>query len=142
MLKKIVLFALAVTFALAVGFADEGTTKVVIPVNKTNPTDGKQMYTSYCAPCHGIDGRGHGPAAGALKAPPTDLTGLAKAYHGKYPDTHVISVMKFGAEVPAHGSAEMPVWGQILGQMNKANPQERDLRAANLSRYLETLQVK
>ena len=142
MLKRILLFAMAATFVLAVGFADQGGSKVVIPVGKTNPTDGKQMYTSYCAPCHGVDGRGHGPAASALKEPPSDLTGLAKANHGKFPETHIISVMRFGTEVQAHGSAEMPVWGQIFGQMSKTNPQEKDLRAANLSHYLETLQVK
>jgi hypothetical protein len=50
--------------------------------------------------------------------------------------------MRFGTDVRAHGSAEMPVWGQILGQMSKTNPQEKDLRTANLARYLETLQVK
>lgn len=142
MIKRILLFAMAATFVLAVGLADQGGSKVVIPVNKTNPTDGKQMYSSYCAPCHGVDGRGHGPVAAALKEPPSDLTLLAKANHGKFPETHIIAVMRFGTEVQAHGSVEMPVWGQIFGQMSKTNPQEKDLRAANLSHYLETLQVK
>jgi hypothetical protein len=100
------------------------------------------MYTNYCAPCHGADGRGYGPVASSLKAQPTDLTGLAKANHGKYPENHVVSVVKFGTNVPAHGSAEMPVWGPILGTISKVNPQEKQLRTANLSRYLETLQVK
>ena len=36
----------------------------------------------------------------------------------------------------------MPVWGPILGKMNHTNPQERVLRVSNLSRYLETMQVK
>ena len=100
------------------------------------------MFTSYCAPCHGADGRGNGPAAGALKTQPTDLTGLAKAHNGKYPDNHIVSVLRFGTDVRAHGSAEMPVWGQIFTKMSKLNAQEKDLRTANLSRYLETLQVK
>jgi mono/diheme cytochrome c family protein len=142
MLKRLLFFAMAASVVLALGFADQPNGKVVIPVNKTNPTDGKQMFTSYCAPCHGADARGHGPAANALKQPPTDLTGLAKANHGKYPDTHVVSVMRFGTDVNAHGSADMPVWGQIFGKMSKTNPQESDLRTTNLSRYLETLQVK
>jgi mono/diheme cytochrome c family protein len=142
MLKRLLFITMAATLALTMGYADQSKGKVIIPVNKTNPTDGKQMYTSYCAPCHGADGRGHGPAASALKAQPTDLTGLAKANHGKYPDTHVVSVMRFGSELPAHGSADMPVWGPILGKMSKVNPQEKDLRTSNLSRYLETLQVK
>jgi mono/diheme cytochrome c family protein len=142
MLKRLLFLAIAACFALAVGFADQSNGKVIIEVNKTNPTDGKQMFISYCAPCHGVNGRGHGPAAAALKLPPTDLTVLAKDNHGKYPDTHVVSVMRFGTGVSAHGSAEMPVWGQIFGKMSKTNSQETDLRTTNLSRYLETLQVK
>jgi hypothetical protein len=36
----------------------------------------------------------------------------------------------------------MPVWGPILAKMNVSNPQDKLLRVSNLSRYLETLQVK
>ena len=100
------------------------------------------MFTSYCAPCHGIDGKGNGPAAPALKAPASDLTVLSRNNHGKFPDTHVVSILQFGMEMRAHGSAQMPVWGPILGKMNQTNPQEKQLRISNLSRYLETLQVK
>lgn len=116
---------------------------VVIPVNKTTPTDGKLMYGSYCAPCHGVDGRGHGPVATALKVPPTDLTGLSKANQGKFPDAHIVTVLEFGSQLPSHGSPEMPVWGPILGNMNRsATAQEKQLRISNLTRYLETIQVK
>ena len=142
MLKRLLFIAMAATFALAMGYADQSKGKLIIPVHKTDPTDGKQMYTSYCAPCHGVDGRGHGPAASALRVQPTDLTGLAKMNHGKFPDTHIVAVVRFGTEVRAHGSAEMPVWGPILSKMNTVNPQEKDLRTSNLSRYLETIQVK
>ena len=139
MLKRLLFVAAVAGIALTMSYAND---KVVISVGKTNPTNGKQMYTSYCAPCHGADGRGYGPVASSLQMQPTDLTGLAKANHGKYPETHVVSVMKFGTDVRAHGSAEMPVWGPILGTVSKVNPQEKELRTANLSRYLETLQVK
>jgi hypothetical protein len=44
--------------------------------------------------------------------------------------------------MPAHGTAEMPVWGPTLGKMETTNLQEKLLRISNLSRYLETLQVK
>jgi mono/diheme cytochrome c family protein len=139
MLKRLIFFAAVAGIALTMSYAND---TVVIPVGKTNPTDGKQMYTSYCAPCHGADGRGYGPVASSLKMQPTDLTGLAKSNHGKYPENHVVSVVKFGTNVGAHGSAEMPVWGPILGTISKVNPQEKYLRTTNLSRYLETLQVK
>jgi mono/diheme cytochrome c family protein len=141
MLKRFLLVAAAAMIALTLGYADQSN-KVTISVGKTDPTNGKQMYTSYCAPCHGVDGRGNGPVARSLKEQPTDLTGLAKANHGKYPESHVVSVVRFGTDVQAHGSAEMPVWGPILGTMSKVNPQEKELRTTNLSRYLETLQVR
>jgi hypothetical protein len=45
-------------------------------VAATNAASGQEMYTNYCAVCHGTDGKGGGPAS-ALKAPadPTTLTG-------------------------------------------------------------------
>lgn len=141
MLKRLLLTATALILAVAMGYADQAKKKVVIPVDRTDPTSGKQMYTSYCAPCHGVDGRGNGPAASALRNQPMDLTGLAKANHGKFPDTHIVSVLKFGSETPAHGSAQMPVWGPILGRMNQSNFQDKELRVSNLSRYLKTIQV-
>jgi len=142
MLRRLSLFAVAAVCVLAIGYADQTKSKVVIPVEKTSPVDGKQMFASYCAPCHGADGRGKGPAARALKTQPTDLTVLARLNHGKYPDTRVLSVLQFGSEVTAHGSSEMPVWGPVLGRMNADSSQAKDLRLGNLSRYLERIQVK
>jgi mono/diheme cytochrome c family protein len=100
------------------------------------------MYLSYCAPCHGVDGRGQGPAAAALRTAPADLTSLSRNNRGRYPDTHILTVLEFGAEIPAHGSVEMPVWGPILGKMNVTNTQERLLRINNLSHYLDSIQAK
>ena len=142
MLKHLSLIAMAAGLVLAAGYRDQTTNKVTIPVDKTSPTDGKQMFSSYCAPCHGVDGRGNGPAARALKNPPIDLTALARNNHGKYPDTHVLSVLQFGSEIPAHGSSQMPIWGPIFGRMNLTNSHDKDLRLANLTDYLEHLQVK
>jgi mono/diheme cytochrome c family protein len=139
-LKYLLLTTLAAAFAVSAGYADQSTTKITIPVSKTSPTSGKQMFTSYCAPCHGVDGRGHGPAATALKEQPSDLTGLIKKNHGRFPDTHIVSILQFGVSMPAHGSAQMPVWGPILGKMNVANAQDKQLRISNLSRYIESMQ--
>jgi mono/diheme cytochrome c family protein len=142
MLKRLLVTALTATLAVGMSYADQSNAKVTINVNKTAATSGKQMYANYCAPCHGVDGRGQGPVAPALKVPPVDLTVLARNNHGKFPDAHIVSVLQNGAEIQSHGSAEMPVWGPILGKMNQTNSQDRLLRVSNLSRYLETLQVK
>src|ERR1700742_4987388 len=111
MLKHLLITALAAGFTATIGYAaDQSIAKVTIPVEKTSPISGKQMFTSYCAPCHGVDGRGHGPASAALRTTPTDLTGLSRRNHGSYPDRHIAAVLQFGAENVAHGSPQMPVW--------------------------------
>lgn len=142
MFKRTAFLAVALAGIVSLGYADQSKGKITIPVNRTSAVDGKEMYTSYCAPCHGTDGRGNGPVSSALKTQPTDLTTLAKANHGKYPDTHVLAVLRFGLEIPAHGSASMPVWGNILAKMNQSNSVDRDLRISNLTRYLQSMQVK
>ena len=141
MLKSLLVTAAAATLAVSLSFADQSQSKIVIPVNQTAPNNGKQMYTNYCAPCHGSDGKGSGPVASSLKARPTDLTELSKN-NRKFPDTHIVAILQFGADVPSHGSATMPVWGPILGTMNKSNVQDKQLRISNLTRYLQTIQAQ
>jgi mono/diheme cytochrome c family protein len=141
MLKRLLLTAFVLTVAMGMSYA-ESTDKVTIQVSKTPATNGRAMYASYCAQCHGVDGKGQGPVASALKIPPTDITVLSKNNHGKFPDSHLVSVLQNGAEIQAHGTAEMPIWGPILGRMNQNSPQDRLLRISNLSRYVESLQVK
>jgi mono/diheme cytochrome c family protein len=142
MLNRLLVTAFVAVLAASLGHADQAKAKVTITVNRTAPNSGKQMYVNYCAPCHGIDGRGQGPVAPALKIPPTDLTILSRAHHGKFPDTHIVTVLQNGSETPTHGTREMPVWGPILGKMDQTNRQDRLLRISNLSRYLETIQSK
>jgi mono/diheme cytochrome c family protein len=142
MLKHLLVTAMTATLAVGISYPDQPTNKITIPVTKTPATSGKQMYAKYCAPCHGVDAKGQGPVAPALKTPPTDLTMLSKNNRGKYPDAHIVEVLRNGTDIPAHGSAEMPVWGPILGKMNQNNVQEEMLRISNLSRYLESIQAK
>ena len=80
-----------------------------VPIARTPADSGKEMFKSDCAVCHGKDGKGDGPAASAMKTPPTDLTLLAQKNGGKYPAAHVAAVIKGQASTPSHGSEDMPV---------------------------------
>ena len=113
-----------------------------MPVTATSPASGKDMYLHYCASCHGKDGKGDGPAAVALKSTPTNLTKLAAASHGKFPDAQVAHVIEGSDNVPAHGSVEMPVWGVVFRQMDGLGPSTSKLRIANLTAYLQSIQGK
>ena len=73
-------------------------------IKPASAASGKEMYISYCAVCHGTDGKGGGPAASALKTPPADLTVLSKNNGGKYPAMKVTSAIRGTNDLPAHGS--------------------------------------
>jgi mono/diheme cytochrome c family protein len=125
------------------GIAQTNTQLKEVPVQPTSPASGKQMYTTYCAVCHGVDGRGNGPAATALKVQPTNLAQLSKDNGGKFPANHIYAVLEFGTTAPAHGTKDMPIWGPTLRTLNQGNPSpdmEEHQRIANLTNYLKTLQ--
>jgi mono/diheme cytochrome c family protein len=113
-----------------------------VPVKQTSAASGQEMFNSYCAACHGVDGKGAGPAASALKVTPTDLSGLAAKNGGKYPSLHVSSVLRGEAETPAHGSKDMPVWGPLFRHLSQGHDAEVQQRIANLNQYVESLQKK
>lgn len=98
------------------------------------------MFRSYCAPCHGVQGNGNGPAVAALKKVPPDLTMMAKRNGGKYPALAVYNSIT-GDGVAAHGSKDMPIWGDVLRSMTRSEA-ETKLRINNLTKYIESLQVK
>lgn len=113
-----------------------------VTIKPTSPASGKEMYTSYCAVCHGTDGKGGGPAASALKTPPVDLTMLSKNTGGEFPALKLTSVLRGTSDLAAHGSKEMPVWGPLFRSMSAGHEGEVQQRVANLSHYVEFLQAK
>jgi len=145
--KLILVFPALIILAGTVAAQDQTqdqtkTTIQHVTVKPTSPASGKEMYTSYCAVCHGTDGKGGGPAASALKTPPADLTVLSKNNGGKFPALKVSSILRGTSDLPAHGSKEMPVWGPLFRSMSGGNESEVQQRAANLTQYVETLQAK
>jgi mono/diheme cytochrome c family protein len=113
-----------------------------VPITATSPASGQQMYKTYCAVCHGTDGKGNGPAVEALKVPPPDLTALAGNHDGKYPAMKVAAVIRGENAMAAHGSKEMPIWGHLFRSMSGGHESEVQQRVANLNQYIESLQKK
>ena len=111
------------------------------PIKQTLPLSGAGMFRDYCAVCHGKDAKGDGPAATALKQTPADLTTLAKRHDGKFPDSYVAKVLRNGVKAPAHGDAEMPVWGPLFRSMD-SDPAIMYVRISSLVSYIKSLQVK
>jgi mono/diheme cytochrome c family protein len=141
MLKRVLLLACVPALLCVISFAQQKEVKHV-PVKPTSAASGKQMYDNYCAVCHGTNGRGGGPAAEALKTAPTNLTILSQKEGGKFPAAHVASAIRGDINVPAHGSKDMPIWGNLFWHMSQGHEGEVQLRVANLTNHIESLQVK
>src|SRR5436305_11025501 len=56
-----------------------------VPARMIASLEGKDLFREYCAVCHGVDAKGAGPAASALKKPVGDLTQLTVKNKGKFP---------------------------------------------------------
>jgi len=113
-----------------------------VPVKPTSAASGQEMYTAYCAVCHGNDGKGNGLASKALRVPPADLTILARKNGNRYPSDHVRSAIEGDVRLPAHGSKEMPAWGALFWRMSQGNSSEVQLRISNLNEHIESMQAK
>jgi mono/diheme cytochrome c family protein len=88
-------------------------------------SDGKRMYQAYCSGCHGLSGKGDGPAANTLPVKPADHTRIEM---NKYTDQYLIEIIsKGGASVGR--SSQMPAWGGVLKE-----PQVKEVVA-----YVRTL---
>lgn len=108
---------------------------------RTPPDSGSIMFQEYCSACHGVRGEGNGPAATALKKPPANLSLLAKSNGGSFPQKKVEDVLRYGVQLPAHGTTDMPIWGPTFRALNSDNDVVT-LRIANLVDYLKSLQAK
>jgi mono/diheme cytochrome c family protein len=106
----------------------------------SRPTSGTELYRQDCAVCHGNDLRGGGSVPAPYRTPP-DLTTLARR-HGKFPRSYVLDVLRNGVAMPAHGPAEMPIWGADFRLGEQLSETEIKSRIAALTGYIESHQGK
>ena len=136
------LFREVVTVAALAGFLGA----VVLMGSQVQPQapveDGQTLYGNYCASCHGVTGEGNGPAAGALRQRPANLTTFAVDNGGIFPAMKLQRIID-GRDVTAHGSREMPVWGNVFKNPGKgATDQSVKARIQAIVEYLELIQMR
>lgn len=106
---------------------------------------GRTTFRTYCASCHGEHADGRGPVAQYLTVPPADLTAIEDRY-GEFPTERVREIIDGREDVRAHGSRDMPVWGDIfryplVPSESTEDPEARAARIIDeLVHYLKTIQ--
>jgi mono/diheme cytochrome c family protein len=101
---------------------------------------GRDLFNTHCASCHGVAATGNGPVAASMRKAPPDITGLSLANGGMFPLERVRRIVE-GREVEAHGDREMPVWGDVFRAMDGGASREtvRE-RIGAIVEYLRSIQ--
>ena len=103
--------------------------------------EGRTLFVTYCARCHGRSGRGDGPAADDFRVRPADLTRLASANAGVFINERIHRIID-GRDVKAHGSIDMPVWGDVFKHKHGLDDDAVKARIDAIVRYLKSIQER
>ena len=103
---------------------------------------GAQLFKTYCAACHGANGRGAGPASEQFRKIPPDLTKYTARNGGVFPSERVRRIID-GTGVAAHGDRDMPVWGDAFqGGREGLTADGAKARIDLIVRFLEAIQQR
>ncbi|HLG14104.1 MAG TPA: cytochrome c [Blastocatellia bacterium] len=99
---------------------------------------GRVLFRQHCASCHGLDAKGRGPVAAALKSGPPDLT-IIQVPGEKFPSYKVATIIDGEKDVTAHGTRKMPVWGVVFRRTEGDLLKQANIYA--LVKYIESIQT-
>ena len=85
--------------------------------SKADVGRGKVLYREYCAQCHGLTGKGDGPAASWLEPRPAIHANIP---FEKLPMEYLYNVITHGGDAVGK-SPNMPYWGLTIGQQGVAD---------------------
>lgn len=103
---------------------------------------GRELFHGYCTSCHGEKGEGDGPIAEYLKVAPADLTRISENNDGEFPFDRVTKRIDGRDKVPAHGSSEMPIWGDAFQKAEGGGgADEVRQKVVALTQYLRSIQT-
>lgn len=128
----------ALALALAAGAA--GAQEI-----DADPSVGAEYFASYCAACHGRDGKGDGPMAEIVAIRTPDLTTLAARSGGVFPMAEAAAQIDGRNAVLAHGG-QMPIFGgffdgdDVILQLPSGQPMATSRPIADLLAYLASIQ--
>lgn len=131
---------LALGACLALAVAGTAASAQERKLNELSAGKGQTVFMRYCAACHGRQGDGKGPLAGELRSPVTDLTELAAKNDGKFPYEKVTRMVDGRERVGAHGTSDMPAWGDAFSKTEGRDAPTVEEAIDNLANFVWSLQ--
>jgi mono/diheme cytochrome c family protein len=106
------------------------------------PPSAAETFTTHCASCHGVSGRGDGPVAEVIAVPVPNLRTLSRRYGGQFPAEYVASYIDGRNLPPSHGERQMPVWGAIFDTTARlvTDAESAQARIDSIIEYLRGIQ--
>jgi len=128
---------------LLAGTASGGAGPASVRPDPLAARKGSVTYQRYCTACHGPEGHGDGTVARELRTPPPDLTTIGRAHGGEggFPYERVVRFIDGRASLRAHGTPDMPVWGEAFSRTQGTGAASPTAAARNLAHYLWSLQA-
>ena len=107
---KRVLVVTVVGAVISLALASRAPAQTTLKQDRITPlqeVSGSASYNAYCRVCHGVSGKGHGPAAKALKVPPADLTQIARRRGGTFSHVDVRVVITGETVIAGHADGRI-----------------------------------
>jgi len=116
---------------------------------QTSQSSAKKDFVLHCADCHGVDGKGNGPAVQVIPGfKPVDLTVLSQNHGGQFPREEVTEVIDGRKRLEGHydSDTDMPLWGLMFQPEGAEFSTEAEAkvkaRISALVGYIEGIQQK
>jgi len=135
----VMMCGLATSFAESVSGQDSEETSDRSPGFKV--MQGRDTFRLFCASCHGANADGQGQLAEHLTVAPADLTKISERYGGDYPSDLIYRIVDGRETVKGHGSADMPVWGDVFQHELASDSQTDEDPENRAARKIESLVV-
>jgi mono/diheme cytochrome c family protein len=142
-MQRVKLAILAVSIGFGLAAAAQTPTKTA---PKPNLAAGKELFHQHCSMCHGVGAKGDGTwyepnsVDEQRRVKPADLTVLSEQNGGQFPADRVRNSIYSKDKVPAHGTPEMPAWGDVFYSL-KSDPKALEHRVSDVTAYIQSLQV-
>ena len=148
-LMKAIVVAGVTILCAGTTFGEVAIREVQLKWEQVAKLDGDVVFSNVCSVCHGVGGKGDGPAVSALKNTVPYLTVLAANNDGEYPHKQVENVIFGRHRNVARGTIGMPFWGEYFMYLRPGPPSMHKVqnrgyareRINTLSTYIESLQV-